>query len=42
MNLFEGLAAASQVGDDGVNGGGPEEGFWVFVPGRQELLDGGF
>ena len=39
--MFESLAAAGEFGDNGIDGRGPDEGLWIFVPSREELLNGG-
>jgi hypothetical protein len=41
LDLFQGLAATSEFGDDGLNCGGPDEGLGILVPGGQEVFNGG-
>jgi hypothetical protein len=40
LDLFKGLAATGEFGNDGIDGGGPDEWFGVFVPSGQKLFDG--
>ena len=40
-SLGRSLAAADQLGEDQIDGSGPEERLGVLVPGREELFDGG-
>ena len=39
--MLQSLSAAGQFGDDGVHRGGPDERLWGFVPGSEEVVDGG-
>ena len=39
LNLFQSLPTARQLLHDGVHCGGPNKGFWILVPGGQELPD---
>ena len=39
--MFEGLAAAGEFANDGIDGCGPDKGFGIFVPGDEEVVDGG-
>jgi hypothetical protein len=41
LDLFEGLAAAGEFGDDGIDGRSPDEGLGIFVPRGEEVIDGG-
>ena len=41
MDLFEGLLAAGEFCDDGIDSCGPDEWFGVVVPSIQEFFDGG-
>jgi hypothetical protein len=41
LNLFESLAAFDELGDNRVNGGGPDERLGTCVPSRQEILNRG-
>ena len=41
LDLFQGLAASGELGHDGVDGGGPDEGFGVLIPYGEKVLDGG-
>jgi hypothetical protein len=41
LDLFESLAAAGEFSHDRVDGGRPDEGFRIFIPRRQEFVDGG-
>ena len=41
LDLLQGLTAPGEFGLDGFDGGGPDEGLGVFVPGIEELGDGG-
>ena len=41
LDLFEGLAAPGEFGNDGVDGRSPKERLRVFVPRGQELVDRG-
>ena len=41
LGLFEGLPATVELVLDGIDGGCPDEGFWVLVPCLQEFCDGG-
>ena len=41
MDLLEGLPAAAEFGDDGIDRRRPNERLRIFVPGGQELVDGG-
>ena len=37
--MLQGLAAAGELGQDRFDGGVPDEGFGIFIPGFQELSD---
>jgi len=39
LDLFEGLTASGELGDDSIDSGGPNEGLWVLIPCAQEVLD---
>ena len=39
MDLFKSLTASGELGDDGVDSGGPNEGLGVLVPCGQKLLN---
>ena len=41
MNLFESLTAFGELGEDRVDGGGPDERLGRCVPSGQEIFDGG-
>ena len=35
------MAAASEFGNDGIDGRSPDEGLWILVPRGEEVIDGG-